>query len=57
MAMLYKAVNMTNELKRQAIIQDLLNIGVTEYKGKPVRELDYYEARYALAIEQIKRGN
>ena len=57
MAMLYKAVNMTNELKRQAIIQDLLNIGVTEYKGKPVRELDYYEARYALAIERIKRGN
>lgn len=38
MAFLYKAVNVTNELKRQAILQELLNLGVTEYKGKPVRE-------------------
>jgi len=56
MAMLYKAVNMTNELKRQAIIQDLLNIGVTEYKGKPVHELDYYEAKHALTMERIRQG-
>lgn len=53
---LYTAVNMTNELKRQAIIQDLLNLGVLDYKGKSVHELDYYEAKHALTMERIRQG-
>lgn len=57
MAFLYKAVNVTNELKRQAILQELLNLGVTEYKGKPVRDLNYYEVRHVLAMERINKRN
>lgn len=53
---LYRAVNMSNELKRQAIIQDLLNMGVLDYKGKSVHELDYYEAKHALTMERIRQG-
>lgn len=53
---LYRAVNMTNELKRQAIISELKNLGIFDYKGKPVHELDYYEAKHALTMERIRQG-
>lgn len=36
-------------------MQELLNLGVTEYKGKPVRDLNYYEVRHVLAMERIKQ--
>ena len=53
MGMLYKAVHATQEMKRQAIIRMLLEMGITHYEGKPVQELDYYEARQALVMEQL----
>lgn len=55
MGVLYKAVHATQEMKRQAMIQTLMDMGVTRYKGRPVRELDYYEARHALVMEKLKR--
>lgn len=55
MGVLYKAVHATQEMKRQVMIQTLMDMGVTRYKGKPVRELDYYEARHALVMEKLKR--
>ena len=55
MGMFYKAVHATKEMKRQAIIRMLLEMGVTSYEGKPVQELDYYEARQALVMEQLKK--
>ena len=54
MEMLYKAVHAQQEMKRQAIIRMLLEMGVTSYEGKPVQELDYYEARRAFALEKLK---
>ena len=55
MGVLYKAVHATQEMKRQAMIQTLMDMGVTRYKRKPVWELDYYEARHALVMEKLKR--
>lgn len=56
MALLYRAVNLSKELQRQDLVQRLLSLGVTEYNGKTVDELDYYEAKHALAVELAKRG-
>lgn len=55
MGVLYKAVHATQEMKRQAIIQTLMDMGVTRYKGRPVRELDYYESRHALVMARLKK--
>jgi hypothetical protein len=58
MGVLYKAVHATQEMKRQAMIRMLLEMGVTRYKGRPVRELDYHEARHALVMARLKKeGN
>lgn len=42
------AVKVTKEVKRQALIQELKNLGVFEFKGKNVNDLDLYEAEHAL---------
>ena len=55
MGMLYKAAHAQQEMKRQAIIRMLLEMGITSYEGKPVQDLDYYEARLALVLEQLKK--
>lgn len=56
MALLYHAVNLSNDSKKQAIIHELLKLGVTEFKGRKVDELDFYEAKHALSIERVKRS-
>lgn len=55
MGVLYKAVHATQEMKRQAMIRALIDMGVTRYKGRPVQELDYYEARHALVMARLKK--
>ena len=55
MGMLYKAAHAQQEMKRQAIIRMLLEMGITSYEGKPVQDLDYYKARLALVLEQLKK--
>lgn len=58
MGVLYKALHATQKMKRQAMIRTLLDMGVTRYKGRPVQELDYYEARHALVMARLKKeGN
>lgn len=58
MAVLYRAVNLTNELKKQVILKDLEKMGIVQYNGKPIHEMDYYEARHALVMERLKKeGN
>lgn len=58
MGILRQAVkgNLSKEVQRQIVVQDLLNLGVTEHKGKFVRDLDYYEAIRLLAAERAKRS-
>lgn len=56
MAVLYRAVNLTNELKKQVILKDLEKMGIVQYNGKPIHEMDYYEARHALMMTRIKKN-
>ncbi|WAA10312.1 hypothetical protein [Fervidibacillus albus] len=56
MRILYKAVNLSNDSKKQVLIQELIKMGVTKFRGKSIDSLDYYEARHALALERAKRG-
>ena len=51
----YRVADVTEELKRQIVIQNLMEMGIKSYKGKHVSELDYNEARHALMMTRIKR--
>lgn len=52
MGVLFKTVKLSNEAKKQIIIQDLLMLGVTDHNGKDLNELDYYSLRQLLAVKQ-----
>jgi hypothetical protein len=54
MGVLYKTVEMSQELKRQHMIQQLMDLGITEDGGRPVQELDYYTVRHLLTMARIK---
>lgn len=54
MGILHEKVVLTQELKRQHMIQQLLSMGVTEDGGKPVQDLDYYTVRHLLATAKIR---
>lgn len=50
-------VKVTKEVNRQALIQELKDLGVFEFKEKSVNDLDYFEAKHALNVaqEQLKK--
>jgi hypothetical protein len=54
MGILYEKVQYTQELKRQMMIRQLLDMGIREYDGQSVYDLDYYTLRYVLATEKLK---
>jgi len=54
MGILFKTVEVSQELKRQHMIQQLLGMGITEDSGKPVQDLDYFEVRHLLTMARIK---
>jgi len=58
MGVLYKAVNVKKELskdlQKQDMIQQLYSLGVTDCKGKALEELGYYEVRSLLAATKIR---
>jgi hypothetical protein len=54
MTILRKTVEMSHELKRQHMIQQLIGMGITEDGGTPVQELDYYSVRHLLALARIR---
>jgi hypothetical protein len=54
MGILYEKVQLTQELKRQIMIWQLLDMGITEHEGKSIYDLDYYTLRHVLAIVKIK---
>jgi hypothetical protein len=55
MGILYEKVQYTQELKRQIIIRQLLDMGITEHQGQSIYDLDYYTLRHVLAMEKVKR--
>jgi hypothetical protein len=55
MGILYEKVQLTQELKRQMMIRQLLDMGITEYQGQSIYDLDYYTLRHVLVMEKVKR--
>lgn len=56
MGILYEKVQLTQELKRQMMIRQLLDMGITEYEGTSVYDLDYYTLRRLLATQKLTRS-
>ena len=54
MGILYEKVQLTKELKRQRMIRQLLDMGITEHQGQSVYDLDYYTLRHVLAMQKLK---
>jgi hypothetical protein len=55
MGILYEKVQYTQELKRQMMIRQLIDMGVTEHQGQSIYDLDYYTLRHVLVMEKVKR--
>jgi hypothetical protein len=55
MGILYEKVQFSQELKRQMIIRELMDLGITEHKGESVYDLDYYTLRHILTMEKVKQ--
>jgi len=55
MGILYEKVQYTQELKRQMMIRQLIDMGITEHEGKSIYDLDYYTLQFVLATEKAKQ--
>lgn len=55
MAILYRSVNMVNELKKRHIINELVVLGVNGDGAINLYDLDYYELKRLLAAERLRR--
>ncbi|NUK30961.1 hypothetical protein HT574_12965 [Parageobacillus sp. VR-IP] len=55
MGILYEKVQYTQELKRQMMIRQLIDMGITEDEGKSIYDLAYYTLRFVLATEKAKQ--
>jgi hypothetical protein len=55
MGILYEKVQYTQEIKKQIIIRQLLDMGITEHRGQSIYDLDYYTLRHVLVMEKVKR--
>jgi hypothetical protein len=47
-------VQFGEELKRQFVIRQLLDMGITEHQGQSIYDLDYYTLRHVLVMEKLK---
>ncbi|MDZ7370237.1 MAG: hypothetical protein ONB12_03600 [candidate division KSB1 bacterium] len=54
LGILYEKVQLTQELKRQMMIRQLIEMGITEYEGREIGELDYDRLKYILALMRLK---
>jgi predicted amidohydrolase YtcJ len=54
MGILYEKVQLTQELKRQIMIRQLVDMGITEHQDQSIYDLDYYTLRHLLAIQKLK---
>jgi hypothetical protein len=55
MGILYEKVQYTQEIKKQIIIRQLLDMGIKEHQGQSIYDLDYYTLRHVLVMEKVKR--
>jgi len=43
---------LSQELKRQIVIQQLLDLGIREHQGQSIYDLDYYALKHILATQR-----
>jgi hypothetical protein len=55
MGILNEKVQFSQELKKQIIIRQLLDMGITKHQGQSIYDLDYYTLRFVLATEKVKQ--
>jgi hypothetical protein len=55
MGILYEKVQLTQELKRQIMIRQLLDMDITEHEGQSIYDLDYYTLRHVLVMQRVKQ--
>ncbi|MEB3752510.1 hypothetical protein EP10_003425 [Geobacillus icigianus] len=53
MGILYEKVQLTQEIKKQIIIRQLLDMGITEHQGQSIYDLDYYALRRLLVTKKL----
>jgi len=49
---LIEKVWLSQELKRQILIRQLIDLGIHEHQGQSIYDLDYYTLRYLLTKEK-----
>lgn len=49
-----KLVQFGEALKRQFVIRQLLDMGITEHQWQSIYDLDYYTLRHVLAMQKLK---
>jgi hypothetical protein len=54
LGILYEKVQFMKELKRQHVINQLIEMGIHEYEGREIGELDYDRLKYILALARLK---
>ncbi len=54
LGILYEKVQFMKELKRQHVINQLIEMGIHEYEGREIGELDYDRLKYILALMRLK---
>lgn len=55
MGVLYRSVNMQKQMKREFVIDRLMDLGVTHsQEGESIHECDYETLKYLLVLESFK---
>lgn len=54
MGILLEAVVKSQEPVRKVMLEQLEALGICEFKGRPITELNYYEVRDCLAVAVIR---
>jgi hypothetical protein len=56
MGVLYNAVNMKKQMKKQYVLDRLTELGVTHtQQGKPIQECDYETLKYELVLSEFRQ--
>jgi hypothetical protein len=54
LGILYEKVQFMKNLKRQHVLNQLIEMGIHEYEGREIGELDYDRLKYILALMRLK---
>jgi hemerythrin superfamily protein len=55
MGILYNSVKLKNNMKKEMVIERLHELGVKEYQGKSIREIEYKELLSVLVLSEMRQ--